>query len=198
MELECLCPEPWGQPMRRRKFIGLIVAAIAWPLSADAEQMPMIGLLNPLPAPEGMPQLVAGFRQGLAEEGYYEGKNVAIEYHYINFKPELMQQAARDVVQRKVNVIFASTPDAIAAARSVTSTIPTVAVDLESDPVAKGYIKSLARVARARGRTRRTLRRQFVTPVTCPERGQIGTATWEGGRDLTGDAIPQSGHRRDH
>jgi putative tryptophan/tyrosine transport system substrate-binding protein len=44
-----------------------------------------------------------------------------------------------------VNVIFASTPDAIAAARSATSSIPTVAVDLESDPLARGYVKSLAR-----------------------------------------------------
>jgi putative ABC transport system substrate-binding protein len=107
--------------------------------------MPVIGLLNPLPAPEAMPHLVAGFRQGLAEEGYVEGKNVTIEYRYTNFKPELMQQAASDVVQRKVNVIFASTPDAIAAARSATSSIPTVAVDLESDPLARGYVKSLAR-----------------------------------------------------
>jgi ABC-type uncharacterized transport system substrate-binding protein len=131
--------------MGRRVFIALIAAVIAWPLSVAAEQMPVIGLLNPLPAPEAMPHLVAGFRQGLAEEGYVEGKNAAIEYHYINFKPELMQQAARDVVQRKVNVIFASTPDAIIATRSATSAIPTVAVDLESDPIAMGYIKSLAR-----------------------------------------------------
>ncbi len=131
--------------MRRREFIALIAIATAWPLSAGAEQMPVIALLNPLPSPEAMPHLVAGFWQGLAEEGYVEGKNVTIEYHYINFKPELMQQAVRDVVQRKVNVIFASTPDAIAAARSATSSIPTVAVDLESDPVAMGYVKSLAR-----------------------------------------------------
>jgi putative tryptophan/tyrosine transport system substrate-binding protein len=131
--------------MRRREFIFALAGATAWPLRARAERMPVIGLLNPLPAPEVMPHLVAAFRQGLAEEGYVEGKNLAIEYHYTNFKPELMQQAASDVVQRKVNVIFASTPDAIVAARSATSSIPTVAVDLESDPIARGYIKSLAR-----------------------------------------------------
>ncbi len=131
--------------MRRREFISLVAGAAAWPLRARAEQMPVIGLLNPLPAPEAMPHLVAAFRKGLAEEGYVEGKNVAIEYKYTNFKSELMQQAARDIVQRKVNAIFASTPDAIVATRSATSTIPTVAVDLESDPIAMGYIKSLAR-----------------------------------------------------
>jgi putative ABC transport system substrate-binding protein len=131
--------------MRRREFIFALAGATAWPLGVRAQQMPVIGLLNPLPAPEAMPHLVAAFRQGLAEEGYVEGKNLTIEYHYTNFKPELMQQAANDVVRRKVNVIFASTPDAIAAARSATSSIPTVAVDLESDPIANGYIKSLAR-----------------------------------------------------
>ena len=56
-----------------------------------------------------------------------------------------MQEAAGDLVRLKVNVIFAATPEAVAAARSATSSIPTVAVDLESDPVAMGYIKSLAR-----------------------------------------------------
>jgi putative tryptophan/tyrosine transport system substrate-binding protein len=130
--------------MKRREFISLVAGAAAWPLTARAEQMPVVGLLNPLPAPEAMPHLVAAFRQGLAEEGYVEGKNLTIEYRYTNFRSELMQQAARDVVQRKVNVIFASTPDAIVATRSATSTIPT-AVDLESDPIAMGYIKSLAR-----------------------------------------------------
>jgi putative ABC transport system substrate-binding protein len=68
-----------------------------------------------------------------------------IEYRFTNFKPELMQQAASDVVRRKVNVIFAATPDAGAAARNATTSIPIVGVDLESDPLAMGYVKSLAR-----------------------------------------------------
>ena len=130
--------------MRRREFISLVVAATTWPLTTRAEQMPVVGFLNAAPA-EVQPHLIAAFGQGLAKEGYVEGKNLTIEYHYTNFKPVLMQQAANDVVRRKVNVIFASTPDAIAAARSATSSIPTVAVDLESDPIANGYIKSLAR-----------------------------------------------------
>jgi putative tryptophan/tyrosine transport system substrate-binding protein len=79
------------------------------------------------------------------KRGYVEDKNVTIEYRYTNFKPELMQQAAGDVVQRKVNVIFAATPEAGAAARNATTSIPIVGVDLESDPLAMGYVKSLAR-----------------------------------------------------
>jgi putative ABC transport system substrate-binding protein len=131
--------------VRRREFISLIAGAAAWPLKARAEQMPAIGFLNPLPGAEAIPHLLAAFRRGLSEEGYVEDKNVTIEYRYTNFKPELMQQAAGDVVQRKVNVIFAATPDAGAAARNATTSIPIVGVDLESDPLASGYVKSLAR-----------------------------------------------------
>jgi putative tryptophan/tyrosine transport system substrate-binding protein len=131
--------------MRRREFISLLVGATAFPLRARAEQMPVIGFLNDVPAAEAIPHLIAAFRRGLAEAGFQEGKNLAIEYRFTNFKPELMQQAASDVVRRKVNVIFAATPEAGAAARNATTSIPIVGVDLESDPLAMGYVKSLAR-----------------------------------------------------
>ena len=129
--------------MRRRKFLSLIAAATTWPLTARAEQMPVIGFLSPMPSGE-RPAYVA-FRRGLAEEGYVEGKNLAIEKRFTNFRPELMNEAAGDLVRLEVNVIFAGYPESVAAARNATSSIPTVAVDLESDPVAMGYIKSLAR-----------------------------------------------------
>ena len=79
----------------------------------------------------------------MAESGYVEGKNVAIEYR--SFRPELLPEAAADLVRLNVNVIFAAAPAAVAAARNATTSIPVVALDLESDPVAKGYVKSLAR-----------------------------------------------------
>jgi len=101
--------------------------------------MPVIGFLDPVPP---VPHLIAAFRRGLAEAGYVEGKNIAIEYRFTNFRPEAMLEAAGDVVRLNVNVIFASTPDAVVAARNA---IPVVALDLESDPLAKGYVKSLAR-----------------------------------------------------
>ena len=113
------------------------------PLTARAEQMPVIAFLSPSPA--RVPPLNAAFGQGLAEEGYVEGKNLAIKDRFSNFRPELMNGAAGDLVRLEVNVILASGPEAIAAARSATSSIPIVGVDLESDPLAMGYIKSLAR-----------------------------------------------------
>jgi putative ABC transport system substrate-binding protein len=74
-----------------------------------------------------------------------EGKNLVIEYRFANFRPELMLERAGDLIRRKVNVIFAATPEAGAAARNATPSIPIVGVDLESDPLAMGYVKSLAR-----------------------------------------------------
>jgi putative ABC transport system substrate-binding protein len=56
-----------------------------------------------------------------------------------------LRQNASDLVRRNVSVIFATTPEALAAASTATTNIPVVGVDLESDPVAKGYVKSLSR-----------------------------------------------------
>ena len=107
--------------------------------------MPVIAFLSPVPSAEAIPHLIAAFRRGLAEAGFHEGENLAIEYRFTNLKPELMQQAARDVVRRKVNVIYTHTPEGGAAARNATTSIPIVGGDLERDPVAMGYVKSLAR-----------------------------------------------------
>ena len=133
-----------GAAMRRREFISVIVGAAVWPLGSRAEQpaMPVIGFLDPVPP---VPHLIAAFQRGLAEAGYVEGKNIAIEYRFTNFRPEAMLEAVGDVVRLNVNVIFAATPDAVVAARNATTSIPVVALDLESDPLAKGYVKSLAR-----------------------------------------------------
>jgi putative ABC transport system substrate-binding protein len=130
--------------MRRREFVTLVAAATTFPLGVRAQQVPVVGYLNPAPAP-GIPHIVAAFRQGLADEGYVDGKNLAIESRFTAFRPELMYEAARDLVRRNVNVLFASTPDAVAEAKSATSSIPIVGLDFENDPVALGYVKSLAR-----------------------------------------------------
>jgi putative tryptophan/tyrosine transport system substrate-binding protein len=132
--------------MRRREFIPLIAGATAWPLAARARQpaMPVVGFLC-IATAEGNAQNVVGFQRGLAEAGYVEGKNVTVEYHFANFKPELMSEAAGDLVRRNVSVIFAAEPAAVVVARNTTTSIPIVGLDLESDPLAKGYVKSLAR-----------------------------------------------------
>ena len=132
--------------MRRRDFISLIAGATAWPLAARAQQpaMPVIGTVGPVPW-EAVPHLLAAFRRGLAEAGYVEGKNLAIETRTYNYRPELLAEAMRDVVHLKVNVIFAVGPEALAEARNATTSIPIVGTDFENDPVAKGYVRTLAR-----------------------------------------------------
>src|SRR6476469_531203 len=128
--------------MQRRGFITILGGAAAWPLMARAQgAMPVIGFLSTLQSIANE----AAFRRGLADEGYVEGKNLAIEKRFTNFRPELMANTAGELTRLEVNVIFAGYPEAVTAARNATSTIPTVVVDLESDPVVVGYIKSLAR-----------------------------------------------------
>jgi ABC-type uncharacterized transport system substrate-binding protein len=133
-----------GDLMRRREFIAGLGGAVSWPLLANAQQttVPVVGFLSPLSSGERPAQIA--FRQALADEGYLEGKNLTIDKRFTNFKPELMNEAADDLVRLGVNVIFAGYPEAIVAARHATSSVPIVAVDMESDPVAKGYIKNLA------------------------------------------------------
>jgi putative tryptophan/tyrosine transport system substrate-binding protein len=134
--------------MRRRKFISVIAGAAVWPLGTRAEQLakPVIGVLAPMAA-EKIPHQIAAFRRGLAEAGYVEGNNLTIEYRFadITLRPELMPEVAGDLLRLNMKVIFAAAPEAVAAVRNATTSIHIVALDLESDPVAKGYVKSLAR-----------------------------------------------------
>ena len=132
--------------MRRRVFLSVIAGATAWSLGARAQQpaMPVVGAVGPVPW-EAVPHLLAAFRRGLAEAGYVEGKNLAIETRVTKYRPELLAEAMRDVVHLKVNVIFAIGPEALAEARNATTSIPIVGTDFENDPVAKGYTTSLAR-----------------------------------------------------
>jgi hypothetical protein len=132
--------------MRRRDFLSVVAGATVWPFAARAEQpgTPVIGFFTfqPISASQSM---MDGFRLGLTQGGYTEGKNVRIEYRDANFKPELMLPVARELVRLKVDVIVApGGPALVGAAREATSSIPIVAHDLESDPLAKGWVKSLA------------------------------------------------------
>jgi putative tryptophan/tyrosine transport system substrate-binding protein len=137
------CTEARGIAMKRRKFIGLIAGAGAWPLTARARQkaMPVIGYLHF--GKPGSP-LQDAFLQGLKDIGYVAGQNVAIEYRWAEGQYDRSQAMAADLVGRKVDVIAAFGPPLARAAKDATSTIPIV-FEVGNDAVEAGLVTSLAR-----------------------------------------------------
>jgi putative ABC transport system substrate-binding protein len=133
--------------MRRRQFITLLGgAAVLWPTAVQAQQpmMPRVGFMNIL-SPDVAPHFVPAFRQGLKEQGFVEGQNLAVEYQWAYGDYNQLPVFAADFVRQKVAVIAATggqpSPQFAMAA---TPTIPIV-FTTNGDPVREGLVASLNR-----------------------------------------------------
>ena len=128
--------------MTARRDMLIALAALAR-LPAQAQQvakMPLIGILDREPSS----RYLEAFRQGMRESGYVDGQNVAFEYRYNYGKVAEFSRLAAELVQHKVDLIFAASTPAALAAQAATNTIPIVFA-VVADPVVAKVIASLAK-----------------------------------------------------
>ena len=134
--------------LKRREFITLLGgAATIGPFAAGAQQqskVAKVGVLYPGTAAT-LPLRIAGLREGLQAAGYREPDNIELIPRAAEGDPKRIAPLAMELAERKVDVMVPVSPAAVQAALAASATIPIIALDVESDPVASGLIKSLSR-----------------------------------------------------
>ena len=131
--------------MRRREFITLLGgAAAAWPLAARAQQPGKLVRIGFLSGGAGPNPNIYGFQHGLRQLGYVEGQNLVLIYRWATGQPHRLVDLAQDLLEVNVDVLASHTTEAIAAIRSLNTTIPVVMTAI-SDPIGNDLVTSLAR-----------------------------------------------------
>jgi putative ABC transport system substrate-binding protein len=133
----------------RRGFIALAggavaAAALGRAARVRAQGLPVIGYLGS-ESPERYASRLAAFRDGLADAGYVEGRNVAVEYRWADGQYRRLPALAKELADRGVTVIVApGGAEVVLAAKAATTTIPIV-FEMGGDPIRLGVVESLSR-----------------------------------------------------
>ena len=134
--------------MNRRAFITLLAGVgFAPPTLTEAQRVqkvPVVGFLHP-GFPDAGSVAFDALREGLRNAGYIEGETIKLEARWAHGRPEMLPKLTQELVELRVDVLCATARPSIEAARAATTAIPIIANDLESDPIASGYIASLTR-----------------------------------------------------
>jgi putative tryptophan/tyrosine transport system substrate-binding protein len=132
--------------MRRREFIMVGGAAVAWPFAARAQKkptVPTVGILWHAGSAEEEAIFLSQIQDGLQALGYVEDRNIVLVNTFADEQYERFSSNAAELIRREVDVLVAVSPPAAFAAQRATKTIPVVFV-LVSDPVASKLVASLA------------------------------------------------------
>ena len=134
--------------MRRRDFIRVVGSAAAtWPVAVRAQQpsMPVVGVLSAEWPNAVTADRLRAFRQGLNDTGYFEGRNVTIEYRWAEGRNDRLPALAAELLRLRVNVIVCTgTTLGAIAAKAASTTVPIVFY-VGTDPVSMGLVPSLSR-----------------------------------------------------
>ena len=137
--------------MRRRDFLGVFSgAAVAWPLAARAQQegaVERVGVIGPsLAAGPGARASYPVLVDELRKFGFAEGRNLAVEYRPVDQGVPRAFAGVNELVAWKADVLLAFGPElALQAAVAARPPIPIVILAINYDPIALGYVQSLAR-----------------------------------------------------
>ena len=137
--------------MRRREFIAALGGAAAWPVVSRAQrrngQVAHIAYLG-MTSPSTLdPRQIEKFKQGLADNGLIEGRDITVDYFWAEGRPERLRQLATELAQRNLDLIVTAGPQPVRALLETRTQTPIVFA-IHSDPVGDGVVDSLARPGR--------------------------------------------------
>jgi putative ABC transport system substrate-binding protein len=129
--------------MDRRTFVVTLTVAFAAPALRAQQSRPLlqIGFLRIVPPPK---DYIDALEQGLRDRGHVPGRDVAIHYRFAEGREDQLDRLAKELVERRVAIIIVAGNQAVRSAKNASRTIPIV-MAVANDPVASGFINSLAR-----------------------------------------------------